>query len=145
MPNPDCYLTKKEEAAVVGAIQAAEKQTSGEIRVHIESRSKKDPMERAKEVFFQLEMNKTKAQNGVLFYLAMQQRRFAVLGDAGIDKVVPSDFWESVKEMVLSEFKKGNVAKGLQLGVAEAGAKLKKFFPYQSGDVNELTDAISKV
>ena len=144
MPNTEYHLSKEEEQAVVAAIQSAEKDTSGEIRVHIDPSSEVETMERAKEVFLQLKMNETEAQNGVLFYLAVKEHKFAILGDAGIDKVVPDDFWNTTKDLVISEFKKGDFAKGLQLGIAEAGNRLKEFFPYQSDDVNELPDEISK-
>lgn len=137
-------LSKEEEEAIVLAIQKAENNTSGEIRVHIESTSKKDPMERAQDVFYELKMNQTEAQNGVLFYLAISDHNFAIIGDKGIDKVVPQDFWNSTKDLVISEFKKGDFANGLIKGIHEAGVKLKEFFPYQSDDVNELPDEISK-
>lgn len=144
MPNTEYHLSKEEEQAVVEAIQSAEKDTSGEIRVHIDPSSEKDAMERAKEIFFQLKMNETEAQNGVLFYLAVKEHKFAILGDVGIDKVVPANFWNTTKDLVISEFKKGDFAAGLQLGIEEAGKRLKEFFPYQSDDVNELSDEISK-
>ena len=144
MPNTEYHLSKEEEQAVVGAIQSAEKDTSGEIRVHIDPSSEAETMERAKQVFLELKMNETEAQNGVLFYLAIKEHKFAILGDTGIDKVVPHDFWDTTKDLVISEFKKGDFSTGLQLGIAEAGKRLKEFFPYQSDDVNELSDEISK-
>jgi uncharacterized membrane protein len=144
MPNTEYHLSAQEELDVIEAIKSAELNTSGEIRVHIDPSSDKDGLERAKEVFFELKMNETEAQNGVLFYLAVKEHKFAILGDAGIDKVVPDDFWNSTKELVIGEFKKGNFATGLQLGIAEAGKRLKEFFPYQKDDVNELPDEISK-
>lgn len=144
MPNTEYHLSEQEELDVIEAIKAAEKNTSGEIRVHIDPSSEKDGLERAKEVFFELKMNETEARNGVLFYLAIKEHKFAILGDSGIDKVVPNDFWESTKELVIGEFKKGDFASGLQLGIAEAGERLKEFFPFQSDDINELSDEISK-
>jgi uncharacterized membrane protein len=144
MPNTEYHLSAQDELDVIEAIKSAELNTSGEIRVHIDPSSDKDGLERAKEVFFELKMNETEAQNGVLFYLAVKEHKFAILGDAGIDKVVPDDFWNSTKELVIGEFKKGNFATGLQLGIAEAGKRLKEFFPYQKDDVNELPDEISK-
>jgi uncharacterized membrane protein len=144
MPNTEYHLSKEEEQAVVDAIKSAEMNTSGEIRVHIDPSSEQDAMERSKEVFFELKMNETEAKNGVLFYLAIKEHKFAILGDSGINEVVPDDFWDTTKELVLTEFKKGDFASGLQLGIAEAGKKLKEFFPYQSDDVNELSDEISK-
>ena len=144
MPNTEYHLSAQEELDVVEAIKSAELNTSGEIRVHIDPSSDKEGLERAKEVFLELKMNETEAQNGVLFYLAVKEHKFAILGDAGIDKVVPDDFWNSTKELVISEFKKGDFAAGLQLGIAEAGKRLKEFFPYQKNDINELPDEISK-
>lgn len=144
MPNTEYHLSEQEELDVVEAIKSAELNTSGEIRVHIDPSSDKDGLERAKEVFFELKMNETEAQNGVLFYLAVKEHKFAILGDAGIDKVVPDDFWNSTKELVIGEFKKGDFATGLQLGIVEAGKRLKEFFPYQKDDINELPDEISK-
>ncbi|MEI6864699.1 TPM domain-containing protein [Flavicella sp.] len=144
MANTEYHLSKEEEQAVVNAIKEAELNTSGEIRVHIDPSSEKDTMDRAKEIFFELKMNETEAKNGVLFYLVVKEHRFAILGDSGIDEVVPSDFWNTTKELVISEFKKGDFATGLQLGIEEAGKRLREFFPYQSDDVNELPDEISK-
>jgi len=144
MANTEYHLSKEEEQAVVEAIKSAEKNTSGEIRVHIDPSSEQHPMERSKEVFLDLKMNETEAKNGVLLYLAVKEHQFAVLGDSGIDKVVSDDFWDTTKELVISEFRKGDFAKGLQLGIAEAGKRLKEFFPYQSDDINELSDEISK-
>lgn len=144
MKSPEYYLSEKEEQAVVKAIQEAEKNTSGEIRVHIEKSSEKEPLKRAKEVFLFLKMNETEARNGVLFYLAIEDRTFAILGDQGIDAVVPDDFWNSTKDLVISEFTRGAFGRGLVLGIEEAGKKLKDFFPYLTNDTNELSDEISK-
>ena len=144
MKKQTYHLTEDQEKAIVLAIKNAEKNTSGEIRVHIEATSDKETLERAKEVFFQLKMNETEAQNGVLFYLGVDKRSFAIIGDKGMDSVVPKDFWNSTKDLVISEFKKGDFANGLILGITEAGKKLKEFFPYQSDDINELSDEISK-
>lgn len=144
MPNTEYHLSKEEEQSVVEAIKSAETNTSGEIRVHIDPSSDKDTFERAKEVFLELKMNETEAKNGVLFYLAIKEHKFAILGDSGINDVVADDFWNSTKELVIAEFKKGDFAAGLQKGIEEAGNRLKEFFPYQSDDVNELSDEISK-
>lgn len=144
MPKIEDFFTANEEQQVVEAIQSAEKNTSGEIRVHIEKTTDKDPLERAKEVFYELKMNETQAQNGVLFYVATESHHFAILGDKGINDLVPDDFWNAEKELVLSHFAKREFAKGLELGIIEAGKKLKEFFPYQSDDTNELSDEISK-
>ena len=144
MSQVEDFLTAAQEHEIVRAIRMAEKDTSGEIRVHLEKKSDKDPLERAKDVFFFLKMDETKQRNGVLFYVAVEDRKFSVLGDTGIDEAVPSNFWDSVKNTVLDQFTKGNYAEGLKLGIMETGSKLKTFFPYTSDDVNELDDAISK-
>jgi len=101
-------------------------------------------MDRATEVFYQLKMNETELQNGVLFYVGVESHHFAVIGDKGINDLVPVDFWDAEKKLVLAHFSKGEYTKGLELGILEAGKKLKEFFPYQSDDKNELSDEISK-
>ncbi len=138
------FLTKEEEKEVVEAIQQAEKDTSGEIRVHLEKTTAIDPMERAIAVFFELEMNKTKDANGVLIYVATQDNKFAICGDKGINEVVPSDFWESTKQIMISHFKNKNFKQGLIDGILKAGTELKKYFPHQDDDVDELSNEISK-
>lgn len=144
MSKTEDFLTPIEEQEIVKAIALAEKQTSGEIRVHLEEKSDLEPMERAKEVFLQLNMQQTDARNGVLFYVAVSNKKFAVLGDEGINKVVTPNFWESTKEAVLNQFKTGNFKTGLIDGITEAGNQLKAHFPYQTDDENELSNEISK-
>ena len=144
MSKTEDFLTPTEEQEIVKAIALAEKQTSGEIRVHLEEKSDLEPMERAKEVFLQLNMQQTDARNGVLFYVAVSNKKFAVLGDEGINKVVATDFWKSTKEAVLNQFKTGNFKTGLIDGITEAGNQLKAHFPYQTDDENELSNEISK-
>mgnify|MGYP000464310499 CR=1 FL=1 len=143
MSEFDDFLTKEEEVKIVQAIKDAEKNTSGEIRVHI-SQKRGDVMKLALKAFRKLGMNNTELKNGVLFFVDVPQHKFVVLGDEGIDKVTPDDFWESIKELVVGEFKNGNFADGLIAGIIAAGNKLKIHFPYQSDDVNELSDEISK-
>lgn len=142
--NHSSFLTFEQEEQVIKAIQKAEKNTSGEIRVHIESNATKPAMEKAIEVFKELEMEKTKARNGVLFYLCTTSKEFAILGDQGIDKVVPANFWDVTKNKVLSQFKKGAFTQGLIEGIEEAGNQLKTYFEHQDNDENELSDTISK-
>lgn len=143
MSNVEDFLSSSQEQDIIDAIRLAEKDTSGEIRVHIEKNSDKDPLDRAKEVFHFLKMDETEKRNGVLFYLAVDDKQFSILGDIGIFKVVPETFWNSTKDIVLNEFIKGNFTNGLKLGIIEAGNKLKEFFPYQKNDKNELPDSIS--
>lgn len=138
------FFNDEEQQYIIEAIQEAEKQTSGEIKVHIEQKCpNEDVMERAKEVFLALHLHETAESNGVLFYLAYEDRKFAVLGDKGIDEKVTADFWNSTKELLRSHFAKGEYKEGLSRGIQEAGIQLKKHFPYQSGDINELPDDIS--
>lgn len=137
------FLNTEEEQEILEAIRIAETNTSGEIRVHLESNCEGDVMERAKVVFGKLKMHKTKLRNGVLFYIAAESRHFAILGDVGIDKKVPPTFWNETKELVISRLKKEETALGLKEGILKAGEQLKTFFPYQSDDKNELSDEIS--
>jgi uncharacterized membrane protein len=136
-------FNEAQQKAIVDAIKAAELNTSGEVQVHIENTCKQDVMNRATEVFKLLKMHRTKLRNGVLFYLAVQDKKFAILGDAGINAVVPPDFWESIKAYLQAEFRQGHYTEGLCEGIKRAGEQLKSHFPYQSDDVNELPDDIS--
>jgi uncharacterized membrane protein len=137
------YFTEENKLQITNAIRVAETNTSGEIRVHIEKHCKGDVLDQAAYVFEKLEMHKTELRNGVLFYLAVEDHKFAILGDAGINKVVPEDFWESTKEVVIGKLKEGIYAEGLADGIIKAGEQLKAHFPYQKDDVNELSDEIS--
>jgi len=141
--RPDDFFTKEQQKRIVEAIGQAEHNTSGEIRVHIEKNCKIDVLDRAADVFAMLKMHKTDLRNGVLFYLSLEDRKFAILGDGGINAKVPENFWESVKEVVLEQFKLDNQTEGLVRGILMAGEKLKAHFPYQKDDVNELSDEIS--
>jgi uncharacterized membrane protein len=141
--RPVDHFTKEQQARIVDAIKQAEHNTSGEIRVHIENRCKIDVLDRAANIFAKLKMHKTQLRNGMLFYLSIDDRKFAILGDAGINAKVPENFWDSVKEAVLEQFKIGNQTEGLIKGIIMAGEKLKTHFPYQKDDVNELSDEIS--
>ncbi|WP_159800109.1 TPM domain-containing protein [Flavobacterium sp. MK4S-17] len=138
------FLTPAEEQEVVNAIAAAEKDTSGEIRVHIENHTEKPPLERAQEVFQLLGMQETAARNGVLFYVGVQDHTFAIIGDEGIDKVVEDDFWDCTKDVVIERFKQQQFKNGLVEGILRAGERLKQYFPYTHDDTNELPNEISK-
>lgn len=130
--------------AIVDAIRSAEVSTSGEIQVHIESRCKGEVLDRAVKVFDTLKMYQTKDRNGVLFYLAVVDKRFAILGDKGINEAVAADFWEKIKEHMTGLFKQGQFTQGLIDGIHQAGEQLGKHFPYQGdSDINELPDEIS--
>lgn len=128
---------------MVAAIQQAEKATSGEIRVHIENHCRKNVLDRAADVFAQLKMHKTAARNGVLVYVALEDRKLAILGDAGINAKVPANFWEGIKIRMVEQFKQGLITEGIREAVLSAGNALKIYFPYQTDDKNELPDDIS--
>ncbi len=138
------FFTKAEEARIVAAIKEAELQTSGEIRVHIENHTEEDNLNRARAVFEEAGMTKTRLRNGVLFYLAVQDHRFSILGDTGIHEKVGPGFWEEIKALVQEHFKQGRFTQGLCEGIQRTGTVLKEHFPYQKDDKNELPDEISK-
>jgi uncharacterized membrane protein len=137
------FFSKEEKKQITDAIAEAEKNTSGEIRLHAEGQCKMDVLDRAAYVFEKLKMNQTEQRNGVLFYLAVYDRKFAILGDAGINQLVPANFWDEIKETMLAYFKEGKFADGLTKGILMAGEQLKANFPYQKDDQNELSDEIS--
>jgi uncharacterized membrane protein len=144
MSKVEDFLTQEEEQEIVQAIQIAEKDTSGEIRVHIEKTTSIDAFDRALEVFHLLKMDETQLKNGVLIYLAVDDKSFVICGDEGINDVVENDFWNSTKDAMAVHFKKGDFKQGLIDGILKAGEQLKTYFPYQEGDVNELSNEISK-
>ena len=142
MPTEE-FLTEAEEQKVIDAIAQAEKQTSGEIRVHIEHHCKNEPLERASTVFHDLGMDATEQQNGVLIYIASEDHKAAVYAGKGIHRQVEEHFWKKVLDILLTHFKKGEYESGIEKAVQAVGEKLTAMFPYQRGDVNELSDEIS--
>lgn len=144
MSKVEAFLTKEEEQEIISAIRIAEKNTSGEIRVHIEATSDIDPYERSLEVFHLLKMNNTKDENAVLIYVAVNDKKFVIYGDKGINKVVPNDFWNSTKDVMQNHFKNGNFKQGIVDGILKAGTELQAHFPWQIDDENELSNEISK-
>jgi uncharacterized membrane protein len=143
MSNARKILNNEEDRRVVEAIKQAELNTSGEIKVHIENFCKIKAERRALFIFNRLKMDKTQQRNGVLFYLAVKDHKFAILGDEGINKVVEADFWNDIRDLMAAEFKEGRFAEGLEQGIMRCGEKLKAYFPYQSDDINEIPDDIS--
>lgn len=143
MSKVEDFLTLAQEQEIIEAIRLAEENTSGEIRVHLEKTSDKESLERAREVFYFLKMDETEHQNGILFYVAVDDKKFSILGDQGIDAVVPDNFWDSIKNLIIKEFKTGNYTQGLKQGILETGTKLKQYFPRHNNDKNELPDSIS--
>ena len=137
------FFSKEQQAQILAAVKEAEMETSGEIRVHIESSLKGDVLDRAAWLFKKLGMHETAERNGVLFYLAVNHRQFAILGDAGINAKVPTGFWDDIRELLQKNFKEGKFTEGLSEGILLAGEHLKKHFPHRPDDVNELPDEIS--
>lgn len=137
------FFNADQQKAITEAIAAAERQTSGEIRVHIENSVSGNVLDRAAFLFKQLGMSRTAQRNGILIYLAVKSRQFAILGDTGIHKVVPENFWDGIKHKMLAEFSQGRFTEGLIEAVASAGEVLKQHFPYLENDRNELSDEIS--
>lgn len=136
-------FNEEEQQRIRTAIEDAEKHTSGQLRVCIEKTCSENVLDRAAKYFHKLDMHKTALRNGVLIYVATEDRKFAIIGDAGINKVVPENFWDDTKEDMLEHFKKGNLVEGIVTGLEIAGDHLEKFFPHQAGDNNELPDDIA--
>lgn len=137
------FFTKEQQALIRDAIKEAEKATSGEIRVHIETRLSGDVLDRASWIFKKIGMHKTEKRNGVLFYLAVTNRKFAIIGDLGINSKVPENFWDEIKGVLEKHFREAKFTEGLITGIIAAGSQLKEHFPHQKNDVNELPDEIS--
>ena len=137
-------FSKEERKRIIDAIVTAEKETSGEIQVQLENHCKGEVLDRAAQVFKTLQMHKTAQRNGVLFYLAVEDHKFAILGDAGINQLVPDHFWDDIKDEMLVHFKTRQFTEGLCIGIGMAAEQLKTHFPYDKhGDENELPDEIS--
>ncbi|MCZ4410727.1 TPM domain-containing protein [Cryomorphaceae bacterium 1068] len=137
------FFTEAEKAKIVDAITAAENKTSGEIRLHIERKCPEEVLDRAAFLFEKLEMHKTELRNGVLFYVSFEDHKLAILGDGGINAVVPDTFWNEIKEQLVTAFKQGNYTDGLSEGIRMAGEQLKAHFPVASDDIDELSNEIS--
>jgi uncharacterized membrane protein len=138
------FFKAREKDEIIKAIAEAEKNTSGEIRVHVESHSGTDPVSRAKVVFQSLGMANTELHNGVLIYLAVKDRSFSIIGDAGIDRAVPPGFWDEAKIKMEQMFRLGQFKEGVTLGIRLAGENLARYFPCLPDDVNELPNTISE-
>ncbi len=132
-----------EQRRIGAAIADAEKHTSGQLRVCVEKTCSENVLDRAAKYFHELDMHKTKLRNGVLIYVAVNDRKFAIIGDGGINKKVPENFWDDVKDDMLEHFKAGDLVEGIVTGLAIAGNHLKKYFPHHKGDSNELSDDIA--
>lgn len=137
------FFTENQQQNIVDAISSAELNTSGEIRLHLLDSCKKDPKDEAIIVFEKLGMTKTELRNGVLIYLAVADKKFAIIGDKGINEVVEATFWDSIRDEMIKHFKNNDFENGLINGILQVGEKLKKHFPYASNDENELSNDIS--
>jgi uncharacterized membrane protein len=137
------FFTKEEQALILASVKEAELETSGEIRVHIETSLSGNVLDRAAWIFGKLGMHKTAERNGVLFYLAVSDRKFAIIGDAGINAKVPAGFWDEISALLQKKFREGKFTDGLSEGIILAGKQLKTHFPFSKDDVNELPDEIS--
>ncbi|MFN7119672.1 MAG: TPM domain-containing protein [Saprospiraceae bacterium] len=137
------FFSKDDEARIVQAIQDAEHNTSGEIRVHLEKKLEEDVLVEAQRVFTKLGMHQTAERNGVLIFIAPQHRKFAIIGDEGINQLVGEDFWAAERDIIQQHFRQGAYAEGICKAIEQVGEKLKAHFPYQTDDTNELSDEIS--
>ena len=137
------FFSPEEEQKIIEAIAQAELRTSGEIKLHVESRCWFSAISRAKKVFEKLEMHRTAQKSGVLIYIAVDSKKFAIIGDSGINEKVGRDFWESTKEIMELEFKQGRFFEGAMKGIESAGEQLLSYFPFQKDDSNELSNDIS--
>jgi uncharacterized membrane protein len=137
-------LSAREKEEIQESIRLAELKTSGEIRVHIDKKCNVNPIDRAIEVFNRLKMYETKQRNGVLIYLSFSDRKLAIIGDQGINQVVPADFWESTKNEMVFRFKRNEFAQGIIDAVTEAGKQLQVYFPVEFDDKNELNNEITE-
>ena len=144
MTKVEEFLTPVEEKEIISAIRIAEKNTSGEIRIHIETSSKTAHYERALEVFQLLKMDNTKDANAVLIYVAVKDKKFVIYVDKGINNVVEKNFWDTTKEVIQNHFKNGNFKQGIVDGILKAGEELQSHFPWQTDDEDELSNEISK-
>lgn len=140
--NASGRFTESDRLKIVEAIKTAERNTSGEIRLFIEENCSENVLDRAAFIFKELKMHLTKERNGVLIYLAMSSRRFAILGDKGINEKVEKDFWHDIKHEMQNYFTSGDFVTGLTNGIKMTSIALQKYFPYDRNDKNELPDDI---
>jgi uncharacterized membrane protein len=141
--NAKNFFSASQKALILNAIREAEMNTSGEIRVHLTMKCSGDLLDCASDWFEKLRMHKTALRNGVLFFIAINDRKFAILGDAGINAVVPEGFWDQVKSILESNFRNERFAEGLSEAILKTGQILKQNFPRLAGDTDELTNDLS--
>ncbi len=141
--SPKDFFSPEQQSQLIQAIREAEKNTSGEIRIHLDKICNGDPYKRAVEIFEKLKMHKTAQRNGVLFYLSIEDHKLAIIGDQGIHEKVPDGFWNEIVELMVQSFKQGQLIEGLTQGLKMTGEQLAIYFPYQKNDQNELSDELS--
>jgi len=141
--NARNFFSGAEKERIVAAIRAAENDTSGEVRVHVSERCPAGALNSAAYWFGKLKMHHTQQRNGILFYLAIKDRQFAIVGDVGINSLVPENFWDHISERMQANFQHNLFVEGLDEGIRMAGKQLKEYFPRHADDVNELSDEIS--
>lgn len=137
------FFTKSEEDVIIHAIQKAEAKTSGEIRVHIDSKLEGDVLKEGRAIFFQLKMQETELRNGILILIAPKEQKFAIIGDEGIHQKVGDDFWQAEKDLLQTYFRAHKYQEGICEAIERIGSKLEQYFPFQKDDINELPDDIS--
>jgi len=142
--NPATFFSKGEEISIIEAVKTAEKSTAGEIRVHLERKISGDIMDFAVKIFNKIGMHNTRGRCGCLIILDLTNRRFAIIGDKGINDKVDADFWNDAADIMSRHFKQNDFAAGICAAILKIGEKLKEYFPYQPDDINELPDEISK-
>jgi len=137
------FFTREEQIQIRDAVKEAESETSGEIRIHLETKFSGNVLDRAAWIFKRIKMHETENRNGVLFYFAVQNKEFAIIGDKGINSKVANDFWDKIKNTLQKHFRNGKYTEGIIEGVLMAGLQLKEHFPHEKDDKNELPDEIS--
>ncbi|MBK5258638.1 MAG: TPM domain-containing protein [Thermoanaerobaculia bacterium] len=141
--NQKEFLARLDQKRITDAVATAERQTSGEIRVHIQPKARGEIREVAERTFERLGMTKTALRNGVLLFVACEEQRFVILGDKGLDTLVPAGFWDEIAAKLTVRFRAGEFTEGIEEAVHGAGDQLKEFFPRAYNDVNELTNDIN--
>ena len=137
------FFTREEQIQIRDTIKEAERETSGEIRVHIETKLSGNVLDRAAWIFKRIGMHETNNRNGVLFYFAVRNKEFAIIGDGGINSKVAENFWDKIKKTLQEHFRNGKYTEGLIEGIRMTGMQLKEYFPHEKDDKNELPDEIS--
>lgn len=137
------FFSKAEEERIIGAIKEAERSTSGEIRFYVESRCEGDAYEKAVEIFHHMQLHEKNHRNGVLIYIAIKDKKFAIVGDEGIHTKVTDVFWEGVRSSMIELFKQDKLVEGICEAIKQVGEKLKESFPFDPNDTKGYTDKIN--